>query len=63
MDSRPLLDAFVKAVTDLGAHPLSGHATETRVAVRALLPTSYEPVVTSALASRTESNLANARIC
>ncbi len=50
MDSRPLLDAFIKAVTELGAQPLSGHSTETRVAVRALLPTIYEPVPGEAVA-------------
>ena len=50
MDSRPLLDAFIKSVTQLGGHPLSGHATETRVAVRALIPTIYEPVPGEAVA-------------
>lgn len=50
MDSRPLLDAFVKTATDLGAVPISGHATETRVAVRALIPTIYEPVPGEAVA-------------
>jgi len=50
MDSRPLLEAFIGAVRELGGAPLSGHATETRVAVRALLPTIYEPVPGEAVA-------------
>jgi hypothetical protein len=50
MDSRPLLDAFIKAVGELGGLPLSGHATETRVAVRAIIPVIYEPVPGEAVA-------------
>jgi hypothetical protein len=50
IDTRPMLDAFVKTASDLGAVPLSGHATETRVAVRALIPRIYEPVPGEAIA-------------
>jgi hypothetical protein len=50
MDSRPLLDTFVRTATELGAVPISGHATETRVAIRALIPTIYEPVPGEAVA-------------
>lgn len=50
MDSRPLLDAFVATATQLGAVPISGHATDSRIAVRALIPTIYEPVPGEAVA-------------
>jgi hypothetical protein len=44
LDSRPLLDSFAKACSDVGALPLEGHASDVRVAVKAVLPRVYEPV-------------------
>jgi len=43
MDSRPLLDAFIQSATAIGAKPYSGHATETRCAVRCIVPEIVEP--------------------
>lgn len=50
MDSRPMLDAFIGACKNVGAQPISGHATETRHAVRVVIPKIYEPVPGEALA-------------
>jgi len=44
MDSRPILDAFVGACQKIGAVPCQGHALSTKVALKAMLPTIYEPV-------------------
>jgi hypothetical protein len=44
LDNRPLLDAFIGAANALGAVPYDGIATDTRAAVRCILPTIYEPV-------------------
>ncbi|MFZ5896439.1 MAG: hypothetical protein ACOY0T_35625 [Myxococcota bacterium] len=44
LDSRPLLDAFIKACQEVGAVPFEGVASDLRVSVRAILPTVYEPV-------------------
>lgn len=43
LDSRPLLDSFIGAVSAMGAIPVGGHATETRVAIRCILPQIHEP--------------------
>lgn len=43
-DARPLLDAFIGACQLLGAVPVDGHALETKVAVKAVLPVVFEPV-------------------
>lgn len=44
LDSRPLLESFIKASKDIGAVPVGGVATETRVSLRAIVPTIIEPV-------------------
>ena len=44
LDSRPLLDAFIGACGALGAVPYEGFATELSAAVRAIVPTVFEPV-------------------
>lgn len=44
LDSRPLLDAFMKSCTDIGAVPVDGYALDTRVRLRAVLPYVFEPV-------------------
>ena len=38
LDSRPLLDTFVKEVQSFGARPYAGTVTDTRVSIKALLP-------------------------
>ena len=44
LDSRPLLDAFGEECQGLGAVPVEGTATDTRVAMKAYLPIVFEPV-------------------
>jgi hypothetical protein len=44
LDSRPLLDAFIGACGEFGAVPYEGLATELSAAVRAIVPTVFEPV-------------------
>lgn len=44
LDSRPLLDAFASAVAKVGAVPVEGYVTDTRVTLKALMPQVYEPV-------------------
>ncbi len=44
LDSRPILDAFCRAADALGAVPVEGYTSETRVALKALLPRIFEPV-------------------
>src|SRR5262249_45076778 len=43
LDSRPLLDAFVGALTKYGARPVDGFALQTKMNVRAILPYVFEP--------------------
>jgi hypothetical protein len=50
MDCRPMLDSFITACKAVGAEPVSGHSTETRVAIRAIIPQIYEPVPGEAVA-------------
>jgi hypothetical protein len=50
VDCRPMLESFVSACKSVGAEPVSGHSTETRVAVRAIIPRIYEPVPGEAVA-------------
>lgn len=50
IDARPMLEAFVETAKGMGAVPVSGHATETRVAVRAIIPTIHQPYPGEALA-------------
>jgi hypothetical protein len=44
LDSRPLLDAFMAECQAIGAEPIDGHATDLRVAMKAILPEVFEPV-------------------
>lgn len=44
LDSRPLLDSFASAVAKVGAIPVEGYVTDTRVTLKALMPQVYEPV-------------------
>jgi hypothetical protein len=41
LDSRPLLDTFVKEVMQFGAKPYAGVMTDTRVSLKALLPKPF----------------------
>jgi len=49
LDSRPLVAAFCESIQSVGAVAVDGHVTDTRVALRALLPTVYEPIEGEAL--------------
>lgn len=44
LDSRPLLEAFAEECARVGAVPVDGISSDTRVSLRALNPTIYEPV-------------------
>lgn len=44
LDSRPLLEAFATACQSIGAVPVDGVVSETRVALKAMLPMVFEPV-------------------
>jgi hypothetical protein len=44
LDSRPLLDGFVKAIQRYGARPIDGFALQTKMNLRAILPMVFEPV-------------------
>lgn len=44
LDARPITEALTKALGAAGAVPYEGVATDTRVALRAILPTLFEPV-------------------
>jgi hypothetical protein len=44
LDSRPLLDAFCGACTELGVLPFDGYALETKFRLRAVLPQIFEPI-------------------
>jgi hypothetical protein len=44
LDNRPLLEAFAGACQDVGAVPVEGVASETRIAMKAFLPMVFEPV-------------------
>jgi hypothetical protein len=50
LDSRPLIDAFATECQAIGAVPVDGTITDTRVALKALIPTVYEPVANEVLA-------------
>lgn len=50
LDSRPLVDAFAGACQEVGAVPVQGYGSDTRVAVKALLPVVFEPVPNEVLA-------------
>jgi hypothetical protein len=44
LDSRPLVEAFAESCQALGAVPVEGVVTDTRVALKAFLPMVFEPV-------------------
>lgn len=44
LDSRPLLEAFVEACRGVGAVPVDGTGSDTRVTMKAFLPMVFEPV-------------------
>jgi len=44
LDSRPIVDAFARACGQVGALPVEGYVTDTKMAIKALLPQVYEPV-------------------
>jgi len=50
LDSRPLVDAFATECQAVGAVPVDGTVTDTRVALKAILPEIYEPVPGEVLA-------------
>lgn len=43
LDSRPLVEAFASACQDIGAIPIQGFGTDTKVQLKAMLPTIFEP--------------------
>ncbi len=44
MDARPIIGAFIEACRSVGALPLRGHVTETRVAIKMVLDRVFEPL-------------------
>jgi hypothetical protein len=44
LDSRPIIEAFVTGVEQLGALPYKGIVTDTRVAIQAILPDVFEAI-------------------
>lgn len=44
LDCRPLLDSFSLACQHVGAVPVDGHATDTKVEIKAMLPLIFEPI-------------------
>lgn len=50
LDSRPLIEAFAQACQSVGAVPVQGYATDAKVAIKAMLPTIYEPVPNEVMA-------------
>lgn len=44
MDSRPLVEAFTGACQEVGALPIEGYASDTKVGLKAILPLVFEPV-------------------
>jgi hypothetical protein len=49
LDSRPLLETFAATCQEVGAVPIEGTVSDVRVAMKALLPTVFEPVPGEAL--------------
>jgi len=50
IDSRPVVEAFAQEVGALGAVPIEGYALDTKIALKALMPTVYEPVENEVMA-------------
>ena len=50
LDSRPLLERFAMKCQEVGAVPIDGTVTDTRLALKAILPTVYEPVAGEVMA-------------
>jgi hypothetical protein len=50
LDSRPLLESFAKACSEVKAMPCEGYVTDTKVAVKAILPMIFEPVPNEVMA-------------
>ncbi len=44
LDSRPIVEAFAQACSLVGAVPVEGHALDTKIALKAMLPHVFEPV-------------------
>jgi hypothetical protein len=44
LDSRPLVDAFAMECQKIGAVPVDGTVSDVKVALKAIVPTVYEPV-------------------
>lgn len=44
LDSRPLIDAFAVECKKIGAVPVDGTISDTRVGLKAIIPTVYEPI-------------------
>jgi len=50
LDSRPLVEAFAGACQKVGAVPIQGYATDTKVALKAMLPVIFEPAPNEVIA-------------
>jgi hypothetical protein len=44
LDARPLFEAFAQACAEIGAIPVDGTSTDTRVSVQAIIPRIHEPI-------------------
>lgn len=44
IDSRPIVEAFAEEVNKKGALPYEGVTTDTKIAIKAIYPTVYEPI-------------------
>jgi hypothetical protein len=50
LDSRPIVEAYATACDRIGAVPIEGYVTDTKMAIKALLPRISEPVPNEVLA-------------
>lgn len=50
LDSRPLVEAFAEACQKVGAVAVQGYATDTKVALKAMLPVVFEPAPNEVIA-------------
>lgn len=50
LDSRPLVEAFAEACQKIGAVAIQGYATDTKVALKAMLPVVFEPAPNEVIA-------------